>query len=131
MANNTVITNNHPEIIENMVDGLFTVDTNRVITSWNKAAEDILGFKNEEVLGKKCDFFNSPTCMGSIINNNGLCPLFSEKRIAMEVGLETAKTIFIPVFDIFFIPAFKFYVFRYDFSEFYGFHRELFCFLTI
>jgi len=91
MTNKTLLANNHTEIIENMVDGLFTVDTNRVITSWNKAAEDILGFKNEEVLGKKCDFFNSPTCMGGILNNNGVCPLFSEKKIVRKRCVVTAK----------------------------------------
>ena len=91
MANNTLLTNNHSEIIENMVDGLFTVDTNRVITSWNKAAEDIMGFKNEEVLGKKCDFFNSPTCMGAILNKNGVCPLFSEKKIVRKRCVVTDK----------------------------------------
>ena len=91
MTNKPLLTSSHPEIIENMVDGLFTVDMNRVITSWNKAAEDILGFKSEEVLGKKCDFFNSPTCMGSIINNNGVCPLFSEKKIVRKRCVVTDK----------------------------------------
>ena len=91
MNNQTLLKDNHPEIIENMVDGLFTVDTSRFITSWNKAAENILGFKKEEVLGKKCDFFNSPTCMGGILNNNGVCPLFSEKKIVRKRCVVTDK----------------------------------------
>lgn len=91
MINKTLLTSNHPEIIENMVDGLFTVDTSRFITFWNKAAEDILGFKKEEVLGKKCDFFNSPTCMGVMLNKNGVCPLFSEKQIVRKRCVVTDK----------------------------------------
>jgi PAS domain S-box-containing protein len=31
-------------IIENLHDGLYLVDENRVITYWNKAAEQISGF---------------------------------------------------------------------------------------
>jgi len=39
---------NFQQILENMVDGLFTVDKNCVITYWNKAAEDIFGYKKKE-----------------------------------------------------------------------------------
>jgi PAS domain S-box-containing protein len=91
MAKNTLSMHDHSEIIENLVDGLFTVDTNRVITSWNKAAEAILGYKEENVLGRKCDFFKSPTCMGALLNNDGVCPLFSEEKIVRRRCVVTAK----------------------------------------
>ena len=54
----------YDQLVENMVDGLFAVDENCVITYWNKAAEDMLGYKKEEIIGQKCDFLNSTTCMG-------------------------------------------------------------------
>jgi len=41
-------------IVENLHDGLYFVDTNRVITYWNKAAERISGFTSTEVIGRSC-----------------------------------------------------------------------------
>jgi len=41
-------------IIETMPSGLFTVDPNRKITRWNKAAEEITGLKAGEIIGKDC-----------------------------------------------------------------------------
>ena len=42
------------EIIENLCDGVYFVDPDRQITFWNKAAEDITGYKREEIVGKRC-----------------------------------------------------------------------------
>jgi len=44
----------YKRIIENLHDGLYFVDRNRVITYWNKAAEKISGFTASEVIGKSC-----------------------------------------------------------------------------
>lgn len=41
-------------IVDNLHDGLYLVDRNRVITYWNKAAERISGFAAEDVVGKCC-----------------------------------------------------------------------------
>ena len=41
-------------ILESMEEGLFTINKEAKITSFNRAAERITGFKREEVLGKKC-----------------------------------------------------------------------------
>jgi len=41
-------------ILQTMPSGLFTVDLERKITSWNKEAEEIIGPKAEEVIGKDC-----------------------------------------------------------------------------
>lgn len=41
-------------IVENLNDGLYFVDRNRIITFWNKAAERISGFTAAEVVGKSC-----------------------------------------------------------------------------
>lgn len=44
----------YKSMLENLHDGLYFVDKNRIITYWNKAAERISGFTAEEVLGKSC-----------------------------------------------------------------------------
>lgn len=44
----------YESIVENLHDGLYFVDRNRVITYWNKAAEQISGFTADEVVGKSC-----------------------------------------------------------------------------
>jgi len=41
-------------IIDKLHEGLFFVNKNRVISYWNKAAEQISGFSAEEVVGKSC-----------------------------------------------------------------------------
>lgn len=46
--------NSYARIIDSLHDGLYFVDTQRVITYWNKAAEKISGFTAAEVIGKSC-----------------------------------------------------------------------------
>ncbi|MBU2491180.1 MAG: PAS domain S-box protein [Bacteroidetes bacterium] len=41
---------------------IFTVDNNKFITSWNKRAEEITGFKKDEVLNKHCSIFAAHPC---------------------------------------------------------------------
>lgn len=42
------------EIINNLCDGVYFVDLERRITFWNKAAEEITGYKKEDILGQNC-----------------------------------------------------------------------------
>lgn len=50
-------------ILASMHGGLFTIDKNARITSFNRAAEKITGYKKEEVLNKKCyKVFRSNLC---------------------------------------------------------------------
>jgi diguanylate cyclase (GGDEF)-like protein/PAS domain S-box-containing protein len=44
----------YARIIDNIHDGLYFVDTRRIITYWNKAAEKISGFSSQEVIGRSC-----------------------------------------------------------------------------
>jgi diguanylate cyclase (GGDEF)-like protein/PAS domain S-box-containing protein len=44
----------YKRILENLHDGLYFVDRDRVITYWNKAAEQISGFTADEVIGRRC-----------------------------------------------------------------------------
>jgi diguanylate cyclase (GGDEF)-like protein/PAS domain S-box-containing protein len=63
-------------IIENLHDGLYFVDRDRVITYWNKAAEQISGFTANEVVGKSCSD-NILTHIDGEGNSlcTGMCPL--------------------------------------------------------
>jgi PAS domain S-box-containing protein len=50
-------------ILDNVADGIFTVDTHWRITSFNKAAEDITGVPGQEAIGQYCsDIFHSSIC---------------------------------------------------------------------
>jgi diguanylate cyclase (GGDEF)-like protein/PAS domain S-box-containing protein len=66
----------YEKIIENLHDGLYFVDRNRVITYWNRAAEQISGFTANEVVGTSCSD-NILTHVDSEGNNlcTGMCPL--------------------------------------------------------
>jgi len=66
----------YERIMDNLHDGLYFVDKNRVITYWNRAAEQISGFSSEEVIGRSCAD-NILTHVDSDGNNlcTGLCPL--------------------------------------------------------
>jgi PAS domain S-box-containing protein len=67
-------------ILGSMEGGVFTVDKNARITSFNRAAEEITGFKRGEVLNKECfDILKSDLCQE-------ICPL--------KETLETGKTFF-------------------------------------
>jgi diguanylate cyclase (GGDEF)-like protein/PAS domain S-box-containing protein len=63
-------------IVDNLYEGLYFVDPNRVVTYWNKAAERISGYTAEEVVGRAChdnilthiDAQGNQLCFG-------LCPL--------------------------------------------------------
>jgi PAS domain S-box-containing protein len=54
---------NNALILASVADGVFTIDRNRIITSFNRAAESITGWKQEEVIGKPCkEIFHSSIC---------------------------------------------------------------------
>lgn len=66
-------------IFESIEGGVLTVDKNGVITSFNRSAEEITGFKREEVLGKKCsDIMKSDLC-------EDICPLADTLEIGKPV----------------------------------------------
>ncbi len=41
---------------------VFTVDTNKLVTSWNNRAAEITGFTEKEILGKSCHLFCGEPC---------------------------------------------------------------------
>lgn len=56
-------------IIESLADGVFTVDRDLRITSFNKGMENLTGFKEMDVVGRRCEeVLRADNC-------NGNCPL--------------------------------------------------------
>jgi len=52
-----------PELIETMRDGLMVVDSHGNILLFNRAAEDITGYRKEEVTGQKCTLLGCDKCI--------------------------------------------------------------------
>jgi diguanylate cyclase (GGDEF)-like protein/PAS domain S-box-containing protein len=44
----------YKSVLENLYEGVYIVDKDRMITFWNKGAERITGFKSEELIGRHC-----------------------------------------------------------------------------
>ena len=65
-------------IINNLCDGVYFVDTDRKIVFWNKAAEDITGYASEEIIGRHCqdNLLNHIDTDGRPLCTLG-CPLFA------------------------------------------------------
>jgi len=50
-------------ILDSIADGVFTVDTNWIITSFNKAAQKITGVPRQDAIGRKCwEVFHADVC---------------------------------------------------------------------
>ena len=51
-------------ILDSIADGVFTVDRDWAVTSFNRAAERILGIPRDEAIGQKChDVFHANICL--------------------------------------------------------------------
>ncbi len=76
-------------IINNLHEGLYLVNSERVITYWNRAAEEITGFAAQELLGKSCRA-NILTHVNEQGVNLclGLCPLALSMRDGKQRELE-------------------------------------------
>jgi len=61
-----------------LLDGVYFVNSERKITYWNKAAEEISGYKAEEIIGKCCqsNILDHIDCDGRSLCDSG-CPLFA------------------------------------------------------
>jgi PAS domain S-box-containing protein len=72
-------------IIETMADGLMVVDKDGNILFFNRAAEEITGYRSEEVIGKQCTMLDTDTCV--IITDAGKekkCSLFELGKVAKK-----------------------------------------------
>ncbi len=52
-----------PELFEILRDGLMVVDEKGTILLFNRAAEEITGYRKEDVLGKECTLFGCDACV--------------------------------------------------------------------
>ncbi len=60
-------------ILDSIGDGVFTVDLNRVITFFNRAAERITGFSRSEAVGRQCwEIFKTGLCQRGCIVQQAL-----------------------------------------------------------
>ena len=67
----------YSSLVENLAEGIFTINTRWRITAFNQAAERITGYRRAEVLGRHCwDIFRSDVCQSG-------CPL----RNTLETGI--------------------------------------------
>jgi len=66
-------------ILDSIADGVFTVDSDRRITSFNRAAEEITGIEKEEAFGRHCwEVFRASIC---------------EKRCSLQETMKTGRPI--------------------------------------
>ena len=82
----------YKEIIDNLFDGIYFVDRDRVITYWNKGAERITGYSAEQTIGRACrdNLLNHVTANGVQLCLNN-CPLAA----AMEDGNDREAEVFL------------------------------------
>ncbi len=66
-------------ILDSVADGVFTVDTDFRITSFNRSAEKITGYPTKEVIGRKCrDIFCGSVC-------GTACPVAKAQKTQSDV----------------------------------------------
>ena len=72
-------------IIDSMADGVFTMDADGRISSWNRSMERISGYTPEEALGQSCQLLECSRCFGQE------CPTGIRKCRILEHGRSEAK----------------------------------------
>ena len=73
------------QVVESMAEGMFTLNNEGRISSWNKAMEHITGYGVEEALGQPCGFLNFNRCFGRICPTNiRECGLFKHGGTEMK-----------------------------------------------
>lgn len=82
----------YKDLIDNLYDGVYFVNTERVITYWNQGAEVLTGYSGSEALGKSChdNFLAHVNDDGVNLCNSG-CPL----KEAIQNGKSTEAEIYL------------------------------------
>jgi PAS domain S-box-containing protein len=60
------------EILATIRDGLMVVDKEGYVQLFNRAAEEITGYKKEEIIGKKCTVFDCDECISGSLKDSQL-----------------------------------------------------------
>lgn len=84
--------NFYKDIIDNLYDGIYFVDRDRMITYWNKGAERITGYTAAQTIGRSCrdNLLNHVTANGAQLCQDH-CPLAA----VMEDGQEREAEVFL------------------------------------
>jgi PAS domain S-box-containing protein len=78
------------QLLENLGIGVFTVDIERRITSFNETVERLTGLKEDEVIGKKCyEVFFSDLCHGQCMYSEAVKASGKPLAFDMEIQEET------------------------------------------
>lgn len=82
----------YKEIVDNLYDGVYIVDRDRVITYWNTGAERLTGYGADEVIGRSCrdNLLNHVTPDGTLLCQAS-CPLLA----TMEDGSPREANVFL------------------------------------
>lgn len=82
----------YKDLVDNLYDGVYFVNRERLITYWNKGAERITGYKSDQVVGRSCkdNLLNHVTANGVQLCR-GQCPLAE----CMEDGLVRDADVFL------------------------------------
>jgi len=86
-------------LLESMAEGVFTVNENGEITSWNPAMERITGYTADDAIGKTCALMQFNNCFGKTCPSGiSECSIFKHGRIeAKECFLKHKNGRDIPV----------------------------------
>ena len=92
-------------ILDNLTSGVFTVDPDLKVTSFNKAAETITGISETEAIGKLCtELFTSPTsrmrsasCSSSLARSASARSIFpsSAARLSPDESPESLERVLV------------------------------------
>lgn len=84
--------NFYKDIIDNLYDGVYFVDRDRMITYWNRGAERITGYSADQTIGRRCrdNLLNHVTANGVQLCTSN-CPLAA----VMEDGREREVEVFL------------------------------------
>ncbi|MBW2070576.1 MAG: sigma 54-interacting transcriptional regulator [Deltaproteobacteria bacterium] len=74
------------QLLENLGIGVFTVDRDRRITSFNQTVQRLTGFSEEEVLGRQCyDVFYNDLCHGECMSRDDIQKAGRPQAFDMEI----------------------------------------------
>nr|MBF0221394.1 sigma 54-interacting transcriptional regulator [Desulfobulbaceae bacterium] len=83
-------------ILDSIADGVFTVDQNLNITSFNKAAEDITGVPCADAIGQKCfDVFRANICQSTCALKQSIKT--GENIVNLDINILNAKGCKVPI----------------------------------
>lgn len=90
-------------IVESSQDSIVTIDLNRIITSWNKSAENLYGYSAEEAIGQPLSIVMLPKDIQDLINkvndivNELVVPIYDTIRIHKNGRLIELEILLSPV----------------------------------